>query len=105
MRNLHLKASINSTAVFRATNSDPKADDSTVFCLFECHVIGARFKKMMIPVWDRRVTRQPAWSASSKHEVVAALPLNSGAFGGFGSPQLLLFFLLISIFFLLAVEP
>ena len=50
----------NNNAVVIATNSDPNVDDSTVFCLFEYHYIGALFTEMSTPVCNLLVTRHPA---------------------------------------------
>jgi hypothetical protein len=42
IRSLYHRPSISSTAVFKAINSEPKVDDSTMFCRFEYHRIGAQ---------------------------------------------------------------
>jgi hypothetical protein len=52
---LYLKASIISTAILSATNSELKVDDSTVFCDFEYQVMGDLFTYINIPVWERHV--------------------------------------------------
>ena len=65
-------------------NSEPKVDDSTVFWRFEKKTMGDLFTKMRTPVCDLLVTLHPAWSASTKHEVVTGLPLAMGALGGIG---------------------
>jgi hypothetical protein len=75
---LYRRPSIMSTAIRNATNSEPNVDDSTVFCLLECHKIGALFTKMITRVWDCRVNRHPAWSESTKQEVTTKTPLGSG---------------------------
>ena len=85
MRSLYLKASISSTDCFMAMNSEPKVDDSTVFWRFEKKTMGDLFTKMRTPVCDLLVTLHPAWSASTKHEVVTGLPLAIGALVGIGS--------------------
>jgi hypothetical protein len=82
MRSLYRNASTSSTAIFMATNSEPNVEASTVFCLLENQMTGARLMKMIIPVCDLLVTLQPAWSASTKHEVTTLLPRGSGALGG-----------------------
>jgi hypothetical protein len=56
MRNLHRSASIISTPIRIATNSDPNVDDSTVLWDFEYHMMGAQLININIPVWDRLVT-------------------------------------------------
>ena len=48
--NLYLNKVINSVAIRNATNSDPKVEDSTVFCLLEYHNKGAEFLKRIMPV-------------------------------------------------------
>jgi len=48
--NLYRSASIISTAVFIATNSDPNVDVSTVDCAFEYQIIGAEFRYIRITV-------------------------------------------------------
>jgi hypothetical protein len=60
IRSLYLNASTNSTAILAAIKSKPKVEDSTVFCHFENQRIGAVLQKIMIPVWERCVTRLPA---------------------------------------------
>lgn len=68
-----------------ATNSDPKLDVSTVFWRFENHMMGARLQKIIIPVWERRVTQLPAWSASTKQVMTILFPLGGGALMGIAS--------------------
>ena len=68
-----------------AMNSEQKVDDSTVFWRFEKKTMGALFTKMRIPVCDLLVTLHPAWSASTKHEVVTEFPRVIGALDGIGS--------------------
>ena len=68
-----------------AMDSEPKVDDSTVFWRFEKKTLGDLFTKMRIPVWDLLVILHPAWSESTKHEVVTGLPLAMGALDGIGS--------------------
>ncbi len=85
IRSLYRRLSTSSTAIRAAINSDPKVEVSTVFCRLENQTIGARLQKIKIPVWDLRVTRLPAWSASTKHEIRIGFPLGSGAFGGMAS--------------------
>ena len=41
--------------------------------------------KIRIPVWDLRVTRLPAWLASTKQVVFTGLPGGLGIFGGIAS--------------------
>jgi hypothetical protein len=76
---MYRRPSIMSTAIRNATKSETNVEDSTVFCLLECHKIGALFTKMRTPVWDRRVSQHPAWSVSMKQEVTTETPLGSGA--------------------------
>lgn len=57
---LYFKPSIITIAIRVATNSEPKVDDSTVFCRLENHFIGAQLTKIKTPVWERRVPRHPA---------------------------------------------
>lgn len=74
-------ASIVSTAIFMAMNSEPMVDVSTVACALENHAIGAELRYRRIPVWDLHVTQFPAWSASTKTFIWTALPRGSDAFG------------------------
>ena len=55
--NLYRRASIISPAILRAVYSDPYADASTVFCLFEYHLIGDPFTNIKIPVCDLLLSR------------------------------------------------
>jgi hypothetical protein len=71
--------SINSTDILISTDSDPKVDDSTIFCALEYHQL------TMIPVCDHRVTLLPAWLALTKAFICATCPLGSGALGGMAS--------------------
>jgi hypothetical protein len=48
--NLYHKASISSTAILIATNSEPKVEVSTVFFALENQIMGAQFKNIRIPV-------------------------------------------------------
>ena len=57
---LYHSPSIISIAILIAINSDPNVDDSTVFCLFEYHNIGALFTKISTPVCNLLVTQHPA---------------------------------------------
>jgi hypothetical protein len=67
IRSLYRSPSIISNLVIMATNSKENVDDSTVFCRFEYHIMGARLQKIRIPVCDLRVTWQPACDAPSIH--------------------------------------
>ena len=50
------------------------------------HILtGVLFTNRMIPVCDRRVTRHPAWSASTKQVVLTDCPRGSGMLCGKGS--------------------
>ena len=64
---LNLKACIASTAAFKAINSLPNVDVSTVFCCLLYQMIGARFTNMSMPVCDRRVAHFAALSASTNN--------------------------------------
>jgi hypothetical protein len=50
MCSLHQSASTISTAIYIATNSDPKVEDSTVFCALEYQIIGAWLRNISMPV-------------------------------------------------------
>ena len=80
--NLNRNEVINSVAIRNATNSDPKVEDSTVFCLLEYHSKRAEFPKRIIPVWDRLVILSPPWSMSTKQFDWALFPRGIGAFDG-----------------------
>ena len=73
IRILHQNELIISVAIWSATNSAPKVEDSTVFCHFEYHTSGAEFPNKIIPVYKRRVILQL---------ICKLLPRGSGAFGG-----------------------
>jgi hypothetical protein len=50
IRSLYLSDLVSSIEFFKATISDPKVLDSTVFCFLEYQTTGARFMKIKIPV-------------------------------------------------------
>ena len=52
IRNSYCNASIISVTFLRAMNSDPKLDDSTIFCLWEYHMIRVFWTSNIIPVCD-----------------------------------------------------
>jgi len=82
---LYRMPSFISVDIFSATNSLPKALLSIVFCRLEYHVIGAPFKKKIIPVVERRDCKQEAWEASQNIFICTELPLGSGILLGNGS--------------------
>ena len=82
---LYLKPSIISMDTRIASNSDPYLDASTVFCLLEYHMIGARFTNIKIPECDRLVSLHPVWSASTKQLITTSLPRSFGIFPGIAS--------------------
>jgi len=50
IRSLYRSETIRSTAICNATNSDLKVELSTVFCFLEYQTMGARLRKIKIPV-------------------------------------------------------
>lgn len=83
--NLYHNASFISTAIFKAMNSDPKVDDSIVFCHFEYHLIGPLLIKKMIPVVECLVFKHVACTASQNMLICTSLLLSSGISVGIGS--------------------
>ena len=65
IRNLYCSDSIISVAIRNAINSDPKLEDSTVFCLLLNQTTGVLLRYISMPVCDLRVMRLQAWSAST----------------------------------------
>ena len=61
-----------------AINSLEKVLASTVFWRLLYHIIGARLRNMMKPVWLLRVTLLAAWEASTYAVVVTGDPNGSG---------------------------
>jgi hypothetical protein len=57
---LYLNASIISTQMHVAANSDLNVDVSTVLCALENQIMGAQLRYIKILVRDRLVTRWPA---------------------------------------------
>lgn len=53
---LYHRASIISTAILIVINSEPKVDDSTVFCDLKHQVMGAQLRKIRISVCESLVT-------------------------------------------------
>ena len=70
------------------TNSAPNVAASTVFCRLLNAVIGVLLRKMTMPVWDRRVTRLPAWLESQKQMTLTGFPRDVGALCGDSSSKL-----------------
>ena len=58
-----MKSLFDSVAYFRASNSAPKASDSTVFYILEYHIMVSPPRKIMNPVWNILVTNVSAWIA------------------------------------------
>ena len=76
-------ASFISAAIFNAKKSDPKVDDSIVFYLLEYHLTGVPFRKKIMPVVDRLVTRFVACGDASQNMFNCVLfPRGFGAFEG-----------------------
>ena len=73
--NLNLNAMICSTHVFNAIYSIPNVLDSTVACLLLYHIIGARLKNTIYPVWHFLVFLSDDWDASKNAVTFTALPL------------------------------
>ena len=67
---------------FIATNSAPKADDSTVVFRLENQIIGALFKKIKYPVRDCLVAFSPALSESTYRHKSTSFPNGGGVSGG-----------------------
>ena len=61
MRSLKHSAVMCSTQYLAAINSLKKVLDYTVLCLLIHQMMGAMFKKMINPVWPRRVNFLYAW--------------------------------------------
>jgi hypothetical protein len=73
---------ICSVANCSATNSNPKVEDSTVFCFFENQDMGALLMYISMPVCNRHVSLSPAWSELTKQLICIACLLGSSALGG-----------------------
>ena len=61
MQSLKRSAVMCSTQDLSAINSLDKVLSSTVLCLLLYQMMGALVKKMINPVWPRRVTLLSAW--------------------------------------------
>ena len=85
MHNLYLIPLMSSIPVFSAINSELKVEVSTLFCFFEYRSMGALLRYNRMPVQDRRVTRSPAWSASTKQVICTPLLHGGGMLGGSSS--------------------
>ena len=81
---LYCNNSIKSVAILSAMNSGPKVEVSIVFCLSLYHWMDAMLMKIIIPVYERRVTTLPAWSESTKILIFTGLSLGSGILSGSG---------------------
>ena len=64
--NLYLMPSFISVALFSATNSLPKPLLSMMFCCLEYQVIGAPFRKNIIPLVEQRDCKKDVCKASQK---------------------------------------
>ena len=84
--NLYLNETIKFVAIHNATNSVPKTELSTVFCLLEYQIIGTELQYKIFAVWDWRVALSLALSQSTKQLTWTGFPLVFGEFGVISYP-------------------